>query len=68
MTDPEPAGETRDEILADMSDDDMRRLLGSRGYAAWKAGDYPVEKWAIRRESSDWRDSYQVRRPPSGSS
>lgn len=68
MTDPEPVGETREQILTSMSDDDMRRMLGARGYQAWKAGDYPPEKWAIRRESDDWRASYQVRRPPSGSS
>lgn len=68
MTDPAPVSETREQILSDMSDDDMRRMLGARGYQAWKAGDYPPDKWAIRRESDDWRASYQVRRPPSGSS
>lgn len=68
MTDPEPIGETREQVLDSMSDEDMRRMLGARGYQAWKAGDYPPEKWAVRRESDDWRASYQVRRPPSGSS
>lgn len=68
MTDPEPVGETREQILADMSDDDMRRMLGARGYQAWKAGTYPPDRWAVRRDNDDWRPSYQVRRPPSGSS
>ena len=68
MRDPAPIGESREQILAGMSDEEMRRMLGARGYEAWKAGDYPPEKWAVRRENNDWRASYQVRRPPSGSS
>lgn len=68
MRERKPAGESREDILADMSEEDLRRMLGARGYTAWKAGDYPVSKWAVRRDNTDWRPSYQVRRPPSGSS
>lgn len=64
MRERKPAGESRDDILDGMSDEDMRRMLGARGYTAWKAGKYPVEKWAIRRSADGWRDSFQVRRPP----
>lgn len=67
MREPKPAGETRSDILEGMSDDELRRMLGARGYEAWKAGTYPVEKWAVRRVNPDWRPSYQIRRPPPGS-
>lgn len=68
MRDPKPVGESREDILADMSDEDLRRMLGARGYTAWKAGQYPMSQWAVKRDNADWRPSYQVRRPPSGSS
>lgn len=64
MKDPEPVGETREQILDGMTEDQLRRMLGTRGYTAWKAGEYPVDQWVIKRENSDWRDSYQIRRPP----
>lgn len=64
MRERKPAGETREDILDGMSDEDMRQLLGARGYTAWKAGNYPPEKWAVRRSAAGWRDSFQVRRPP----
>ena len=68
MRDPKPAGETRAEIIAGMSDEDLRRMLGARGYAAYQAGDYPPDQWAVKRPNDDWRPSWQVRKPPSGSS
>jgi len=67
MRERKPVGETREQILDGMSEDDMRRMLGARGYSAWKAGRFPPEKWAVRRSADGWRDSYQVRRAPGSS-
>lgn len=36
----------------------QRRVLGPSRYEAWKAGDYPMDKWARRRHTEGWRDSY----------
>ena len=36
----------------------QRSVLGPRRYEAWKAGDYPASRWAVRRESEAWRPSY----------
>ena len=41
-----------------MSAADQRQVLGPRRYAAWKAGDYPMSDWAVRRENAAWRPSY----------
>lgn len=67
MRERKPAGESRDDILNSLTDAQLRDMLGARGYAAWKAGDYPISEWAVRRENKGWRPSYQVRRPPGSS-
>ena len=65
MRERKPAGESREDILADMPEEDLRRMLGARGYTAWRAGKFPVSQWAVRRDNPGWRPAYQVRRPPS---
>ena len=36
----------------------QRSVLGPGRFEAWKAGDYPASRWAVRRESAAWRPSY----------
>jgi len=36
----------------------QKQILGPGRYAAWKRGDYPMDKWAVRRQNPDWRPSY----------
>lgn len=40
------------------------QVLGPRGWAAWNAGKFPPEKWAERRTTKGWRDSYGPAKPP----
>ena len=47
-----------------LSEDQQRSILTDRGFEAWKAGDYPIGDWSVRRTSEGWRDSYGVSRPP----
>jgi hypothetical protein len=47
-----------------LSADQQRAMLGDNGYQAWKAGDYPREKWTTKRETDGWRDSMVPSRPP----
>lgn len=36
----------------------QRRVLGPSRFEAWKSGDYPMDKWAQRRHTDGWRDSF----------
>ncbi len=59
---PEPAGVVKpgdgEKWLSSQPESVQREILGNRGYDAWKSGDWPSSDWAVRRESSGWRDSY----------
>ena len=59
---PEPAGMVKpgdgEKWLSNQPESVQRDILGSRGYDAWKRGEWPSSDWAVRRESSGWRDSY----------
>lgn len=39
-------------------------ILGPARFEAWKAGNYPMEQWATRRETDGWRPSYVVSPAP----
>lgn len=43
---------------------EQKTILGPARYDAWKSGDYPMSKWAVRRENPEWRDSYVVSPAP----
>lgn len=45
---------------------EQKAILGPTRYAAWVAGDYPIEDWSARRENPTWRPSYQVSPAPKG--
>lgn len=59
---PEPDGAVKpgdgEKWLNSQPEQVQREILGSRGYDAWKSGDWPSSDWSVRRESSGWRDSY----------
>ena len=55
---PTPAIESGPEWLARQPEGVQRSVLGPRRFEAWQDGDYPVSRWAVRRESPDWRASY----------
>lgn len=49
----------------DAQDDTMQRsILGKRGHEQWQAGNFPMDQWAVRRETPDWRPSYVPAKPP----
>ena len=47
-----------------LSEANQRAILGDRGYAAWQAGEYPIDQWAARQDTAGWRPSYVATRPP----
>ena len=55
---PKPTIESGTEWLERQPEGVQRSVLGPRRYEAWKAGDYPASRWAVRRESEAWRPSY----------
>lgn len=36
----------------------QRKILGPAKYAAYQRGDFPMSKWAVKRHTDGWRDSY----------
>lgn len=63
MRERKPAGESREAIIAGMSDEDLRAVLGAKGLEAYRAGRFPPERWASRRQNPGWRASYGPARP-----
>lgn len=51
-----------------LSKSDQLAVLGPKRFDAWQAGDYPMSKWATRRSTKGWRDSYVPSKPPRKSS
>ncbi len=47
---------------------EQRRILGPARYDAWLAGDFPMDRWAVRRSNPGWRDGYYVAPAPGGKS
>lgn len=43
---------------------DQKAILGPARYDAWKAGTFPMEKWAVKKSTPGWRDSYVTAPPP----
>lgn len=54
----------REATFAALSAAKQQAILGPARYDAWKAGDYPMSKWSVRRENPDWRASYVVSPAP----
>jgi hypothetical protein len=62
----EPASLAPDagEWFAAQDEKAQRDILGAGRYDAWKRGDYPMSKWAVKVPNPDWRTSYQTSRLP----
>lgn len=58
----EPASTLPDagEWFASQDEKTQRSILGAGRYDAWKRGDYPMNKWAVRKPNPEWRASYQT--------
>lgn len=58
----EPPSLVRDasQVFADLSPTEQRSILGPGRYAAWVAGEFPMDAWSVRRTSTGWRDSFGV--------
>lgn len=54
--DPEPTGSQ--EWFDSQAEAVQKQILGPGKYAAYKRGDFPMNKWATRRSNDGWRDSY----------
>ena len=55
---PRPVIESGPEWLERQPEGVQRSVLGPRRFEAWQDGAYPASRWAVRRESPDWRASY----------
>jgi len=53
-----------DEWFAKLRPEQQRKMLGEKGFAAWKEGRYPRSAWSSKRTTTGWRDSYGPSRPP----
>lgn len=38
----------------------QKKILGPLRFKAWKAGEYPPERWAVLKSNPEWRSSYIV--------
>lgn len=43
---------------------DQVAVLGRARYEAWRAGDLPMSRWAVKQSNDGWRDSYVPVKPP----
>lgn len=53
-----------DEYFALLTAEQQQEILGAAGYREWKAGRWPREKWAVKRSTDGWRDSWVAAKPP----
>jgi len=64
---PEPSGMVdAEEWFAGLPVAAQRDILGSRGLALWRAGEWPMSEWSVRRMTRGWRDSMVPAPVPSG--
>jgi hypothetical protein len=54
------------ELFEPLDPADQLRILGGKGYDAWRRGSFPIEGWSQRRTADGWRDSFAPAQPPSG--
>lgn len=58
QVEPEPSGMVDgEEWFAGQPESVQRDILGPRGWAAWRRGEYPMSDWSRRRSTDGWRDS-----------
>ena len=64
MRDAESRTGTAEELVESMTADELRTVLGTDGYDAFLAGDYPIEEWSRRKSTDGWRDSFVPTKAP----
>lgn len=52
--------------FANLGPRDQIHVLGPSRYTAWKAGKFPMSKWATLRKNPGWRDSWNTAPVPAG--
>jgi len=52
--------------FAKLSKADQLAILGPARLAAWDRGDFPMSKWAVRRQTPEWRPSIVPAKAPRG--
>lgn len=58
LDEPEPAVTGSQAWFNGLDEKKQRQILGPAKYAAWKNGDFPMDRWAVKRSNDGWRDSY----------
>lgn len=58
VPEPEPAATGSQAWFDSQDEKTQRQILGPARYAAYQRGDFPMSKWATRRSTDGWRDSY----------
>jgi hypothetical protein len=64
LPEPAPLRQTGQQWFDAQPASTQRQILGPSRYDAWKAGDYPPERWAVMQDNTGWRPSLQVSKPP----
>lgn len=64
MDEPDDVRPSAEDHFRGLAKADQVKILGLRGYRAWRAGNYPISDWVQRRSSDGWRDSYVPSKPP----
>ena len=62
--DRKPAIKDAEQHFRSLPVEDQKAILGANGYAAWKAGLYPMSDWVRKQKNDGWRDSWTATRPP----
>lgn len=52
-------------VFDQLDADTQKAILGPARYAAWSAGEFPMDAWSVRRTTDGWRDSWGVAPAPS---
>ena len=47
-----------------LSPAEQRAILGPKRYDAWTRGEFPMDRWATRKSTDGWRDSFVVAQVP----
>ena len=64
VKDRKPAIKDAEQHFRSLPVEDQKAILGANGYAAWKAGLYPMSDWVRKQKNDGWRDSWTATRPP----
>ena len=64
VKDLKPAIKDAEQHFRSLPVEDQKAILGANGYAAWKAGLYPMSDWVRKQKNDGWRDSWTATRPP----